>query len=570
MPRPQLAPISFCLIAVAACSPAPTGTVDVASLQTAAERTGFVETTRYDEVVEMMRALDEASDRMTLTTFGYSYEGRALPMMVVGDVAGTDPESVQASGKTRVWIQGNIHAGEVCGKEAMLMMLRSLALGEHPEWSDSLVLLVAPIYNADGNERVRVDNRGGQNGPIAGMGQRPNAQGYDLNRDHMKLDSPEARSLVQMMNQYDPHVLVDLHTTNGTRHAYHVTYSPPLHPNTYDRIDEVLRGDWLPALTSAIKEKHGWDYYYYGNAGFGGGGRGGRRGGRAGDAPGGGRGGGPAGARAGGARPAEPRASAQVWRTFDHRPRFNNNYVGLRNRFAILSEAYAYATFEDRVMASLWFVEETLDYADANAGMIQEVVAEADQHSVVGEQMAVRAAPKISEEQVEILMGEVEQELNPYSGRTMLRRLDVSRPVMMREAGEFEASTSEIAPLAYFLLPNETEAIDKLRLHGIAVEPLGEDRTLQVERFVITESTAVAREFQGHNERTLEGSWTTTPATLPADTWVVRLDQPLGRLAFYLLEPRSDDGLTNWNFFDRSLERSSAVHPAIRIHQEYR
>ena len=41
-------------------------------------------------------------------------------------------------------------------------------------------------------------------GPVGGMGQRPNAQGYDLNRDHMKLDAPEARSLVGMMTAYDP------------------------------------------------------------------------------------------------------------------------------------------------------------------------------------------------------------------------------------------------------------------------------------------------------------------------------------------------------------------------------
>ena len=263
------------------------------------------------------------------------------------------------------------------------MLLRRLATGDYPTWTDELVLLVAPIYNADGNERVSLNNRPRQHGPIGGMGQRPNAQGLDLNRDHTKLDTPEARSLVAMMNAYDPHVAVDLHTTNGTRHAYYLTYSPPLHPNTPASIDALLRDRWLPELTSRIKEKHGWDYYYYGNTG--------------------GRGGG-----------------AAAWRTFDHRPRFNNNYVGLRNRIAILSEAYAYATFEDRVRGTLWFVEEILVYAEQNASEIRQIVEAADRLPVVGTELATRAEPQRSAEEVTILMGEVEEQRHPNTGRIIL------------------------------------------------------------------------------------------------------------------------------------------------------
>ena len=192
------------------------------------------------------------------------------------------------------------------------MLLRDLLAGRHREWRESMVLLIAPIYNADGNERVSLTNRGRQHGPIGGMGQRSNAQGHDLNRDHMKLDSPEARSVARLLSEYDPQVAIDLHTTNGTRHAYHITYSPPLHPNTPAEIDDFLRGGLFPHVTGEIRAKYGWEYHYYGNAS--------------------GRGGGERG-----------------WYTFDHRPRFNNNYIGLRNRIAILSEAYAYATFEERV-----------------------------------------------------------------------------------------------------------------------------------------------------------------------------------------------------------------------------
>ena len=213
--------------------------VDFVQLLTRAERTEFRETSSYADVMALSAQLASLADDIHLTSFGYTNEGRSLPLLVVG-APDASPEAVRATGKTRVYIQGNIHGGEACGKEALLMLLRGYAMGDYASWTEDLVLLIAPIYNADGNERVSLRNRPRQHGPIGGMGQRPNAQGLDLNRDHMKLDSPEARSLVGLMNAYDPHVAVDLHTTNGTQHAYYLTYSPPLHPNTPSAIDSKM------------------------------------------------------------------------------------------------------------------------------------------------------------------------------------------------------------------------------------------------------------------------------------------------------------------------------------------
>jgi len=510
---------SLALGLVVACAvPAPDrasaqeGTFDL--LLTRAERTDFRETTSYVEVVDLVERLAAQSPEVHLTTFGYTWEGRPLPLVVVGAPDAT-PESVKASGKTRVYVQGNIHGGEVCGKEALLMLLRRHTAGEYASWTDSLVLLIAPIYNADGNERVRLDNRPRQNGPLGGMGQRPNAQGLDLNRDHAKLDSPEARSLVRLMNEYDPHVVLDLHTTDGTRHAYHLTYSPPLHPNTPEAIDRYLRGQWLPELTARIKEKHGWDYYYYGNA--------------------------------------QPRGGSPAWVTFDHRPRFNNNYAGLRNRLGILSEAYAYASFEDRVRATLWFVEEALDFAMQRSGEIRRLVEQADGESVVGRRLAVRAVPRRSPE-VTILLGEVDETRHPLTGATVLRRRDVSNPVRMAEYGSFEPSETAIAPPAYYVLPESADAIERLEAHGVTVVRYASSRDVRAERFQLDSTSVAEREFQGHRERTVWGRWVPERTTLPAGSAFVSLDQPLGRLAFTLLEPRSDDGLVSWGLVDESIE----------------
>lgn len=499
---------------------------DLENLLTRAERTNFEETSRYEDVMSFLEVVSASSPLIHLTSFGYTFEGRAMPLAVVGSVPDASPAAVLSSGKTRIFIQANIHAGEVCGKEAVQMLLREVAGGAHASWFDSLVLVIAPIYNADGNERVRLTNRGRQHGPVAGMGQRPNAQGFDLNRDHMKLDSPEARALVRVMTEYDPHVGIDLHTTNGTRHGYHITYSPPLHPNTHPSITAFLRSEWLPAAQSYMKSDRGWDSFYYGNAS--------QRGG-----------------------------SETGWYTFDHRPRFNNNYLGLRNRFAILSEAYSYATFEERVLATKSFVEGALDFAAANAGRVRSVIDEADRTPLAGNRLGVRAVPHAGES-VPILMGEADEVRNPYSGATMLlRRTDV-REVSMIDYGTFEVSEEETVPSAYVIPADQRDVLDKLADHGVRTTVLESDRQATVEVFQIDSVTQAAREFQGHRESTVFGRYERLNERLPAGSVVVTTNQPLGRLVFYLLEPRSDDGLANWNVLDDSLE-AGGRYPISRI-----
>ena len=495
------------------------------------ELTEYRETSRYDDVMGFVRAVTRGNPRMHLTRFGYSYEGRELPLVVVGDVADPSPEAVLASGRLRVFVQANIHAGEVEGKEAVQELLRDLAQGRNARWLDSLVLLIAPIYNADGNERVARTNRPLQNGPIGGMGQRANAQGLDLNRDHMKLEAAEARALVLLMNRYDPQVLMDLHTTDGSVHGYHLTYSTPLNPGTDSAIVSLLRDAWLPEATRRVKARDGWDIWYYGNLPGG---------------PGLGEG-----------------ETERGWYTFDYRPRFNNNYIGLRNRFAILSEAYSYASFEERIRVTLHFVEECVDFAYRHASEVRRIVAAADVHSAVGEALPVRSRFRRGG-QVPILLGDVVEERHPYTGQRVLRRVDARRAETMTDYAWFEPDETERAPRAYFVPASFTTVIERLEAHGVRTSRLDRPLTLQVERFRVDSTWTAERPFQNHRERTVRGAYEQVQQELRAATVVVRVDQPLGRLAFFLLEPRSDDGLLNWNFFDDALQRDGRYCPVLR------
>jgi hypothetical protein len=501
----------------------------VVNLKTKPEATNFQETSRFEDVVKFLNELAKAAPRtIKLTTMGTTTEGRALPLVIVG-ADDPSPQAVRRTNKIRVYIQGNIHGGEVEGKESAQMLLRDLAAGKHADWLKQMVLIVAPIYNADGNEKFSLTNRGRQNGPIGGQGQRANAQGFDLNRDHMKLESPEARAFVKLMNEYDPHVSMDLHTTNGTRHAYYLTYSPPLNPATDPAITGLLRNTWFPHITQAISKKYGWDYYYYGNVD--------------------------------GTRDAD---GLRSWRSFDHRPRFNNSYIGLRNRFAVLSEAFAYATFKDRITATSRFVEENLDFVVKNAAQVRKIVSDADKQKLIGQKLSLRAQMIKGPAPIEVLMGEVTQEKHPVDGHIMDLRKDVKIPEKMADYGTFGPSETERVPSAYVIPDGHKAAVELLGAHGIVMEPLRGSASMALEEFQIDSNTQAANAFQNHRERTLTGKWVESSQKVPEGSLIVRMNQRLARLAFYLLEPRSDDGLVDWNFLDEALGMEVKVYPILR------
>lgn len=511
--------------------------------KTRAELTNYEETSRYEEVLNFITELQKRSSLLRLESFGKSEEGRMLPLMIFSDTSVSNPREARASGKPIVFIMANIHAGEVEGKEAALHLSRRILFGDLKPMLSKLIILIAPIYNADGNEKINVNNRTAQYGPIAGVGVRETSKGYDLNRDFMKLDSAEAQALISLCNRWDPHLTVDLHTTNGSYHGYHLTYSQPLNPNTHAAILDYHRNKMLPAITRAMLARHKFRTYYYGNF---------------------------------------PRftnlpapGEKTRWEAFTHQPRIGQNYHGLRNRLTILSEAYSYLSFKRRVEVTEAFVEEIFRYAAANALEISNLTKRADEETVRqflgnapvahGVAFEMRPLPK----PVDILIGEVIKLKNPRNDKDMTAMVeDKFKPMRMDDYGVFAATKVVATPRAYLIKPDKdlNGVIEKLLQHGIAVEELTTPLTTEVEAFTIASATRAPRAFQKHNEMKITGEFKKEQLTFPAGTIMVRATQPLGRLVCYLLEPESDDGLVNWNFFDSYLERGKTfpVHKLMQ------
>ncbi|MGD0309557.1 MAG: M14 family zinc carboxypeptidase [Acidobacteriota bacterium] len=568
---------------------APQVPASLSALKTRPERTNYTETSRYQDVIDFLHVLAAASPRIHLTTYGYSFEGRALPLVVIG-AKDASPEAVKATGKVRIYIEGNIHAGEVEGKEAMLELLRSIALGQHAGWFNSVVLMINPIFNPDGNERISLSNRPSQNGPIGGEGQRANGQNYDLNRDFMKLDAPETRSFELMMSRYDPHIVVDLHTTDGSAHAYQMTYAPPLHPATPAGVVDILRNGLLPAVTKVMKAKDGMDSYYYiegimnvpelsrgRGMGPGGPGRGGGQGAAAGRAGAAGAQGAAAGGRAGaaggggrGAMPGGrggPACTGPCFTTTDYTARYGINMVGLRNRLGILSETFSYLPFQDRIKAARRFVEEIINYAQQHSPEIQKATDDADKKSIVGQDIALRGALAKSPEKFEFLYTELTAVKNPYTGQNMSTTTGVRHSVTADQYISFEASESTTAPRAY-LVPATRYVQERLEAHGIPFTKLDQPITIKGEQFRIESSALAASAYEGHTARTITGKWEPADLNVPVGTLVVRIDQPLGRLAVLLLEPRSEDSFAAWGLMEDSLAAQPQLFPITRTSEK--
>ena len=538
MTRPDVFVVLVFSVAVAACgTPRPATRLEthaIDTLLTRAERSVYTETSRYADVVAFLQAVSAhpspSGRRVHLTSIGRTVEDRQIPLAVWG-ADGADSASVAGAGGTRVLLFANIHGGEVDGKEAAMELLRALARGEHAAWADSLVILVAPIYNADGNDAMGLDTRPLQNGPVGGAGRRANADGLDLNRDFVKADAPETRALIGAMHRYDPHVVLDLHTTNGSIMAYHLTYAPPLHPNTHPAIDREARSRYLAAATERAGRR-GYRMWHYGNipGAFG-----------------------------------EPTTVPRGWYSFDPRPRYSTNYVGLRNRFGLLSESYSYASFETRIGAQAAFVEEIIDYTYRHATEVRRLTEAADQAVIVGERLAVRAdfaAPAAHE----VLLGEVDTLRHPVTGQPMLAMRDAVRPETMPAVVGFAASESERAPAAYFVPQDLTQVVAALDVHGIRHD-LAFVWGFEREVFRVDSVRVAEREAQGRRGMEVYGEWVPVPAETGdpprlAAFHRIPVDQPLGRLAFLLLEPRSDDGAVAWGLIPS--ERIGDTFPILR------
>ena len=478
-------------------------------LPTPAEKSGYQQTARHAEVVAFGEALAKQSPLVRATDFGTSHEGRTLPLLILSDPAVGTPEEAAKSGKPVVLAFANIHAGEVDGKDALLALARDLA--SEKDLLKKLVVLLVPNLNPDGNEKIDVAHRSSQAGPAGGVGVRENAQGFDLNRDFVKLESPEVRALVRLVDQWKPLLVVDCHTTNGSYHRFTLTYDGPRHPAADSHLIEFAQGKLLPDLAARVKRATGFDSFPYGNF---------------------------------------SRDRGQ-WVSYEGQPRFGVQYLALRGCVGLLSESYTYAPFPDRVKASYTFVKAAFGYAADHPAELKALAADAAKPRP---RVALRTK-MVAEEKVSTVLGYVEENR---------KRTEKPKEYPVHVVDKLQPTLEAEVPAGYLIPAGYPAAVEALQRHGVKVEELLEDLPVEAQAYTVTGFEQAARAFQKHNLVSFEVASQKVRTTAPAGGVLVRTAQPLGQLAAYLLEPQAEDGLAAWNFFDANLVPGKRF-PVLRL-----
>lgn len=513
-------------------------------LITIPEKTNYQKTSTFAEVMAFIKAIQSKSDLVHLEFMGTSKEGKDIPVVVMANPKISSPEEAKKSGKPVMYIQGNIHSGEVEGKEILQQLMRDILLGEKQHLLDNQIVLFAPIYNTDSNDKMEKGRRPSQEDSPVEVGIRANSQGLDLNRDGIKMEAFETKALIQnVLLKWDPEILVDLHTTNGTWHGYGVTYAPSYHYAGEKAPYDFTWNTMLPSIVKSVDKNYGVKLGPYGGYSL---------------------------------RQGWP---AKAIYTYNHHPRYIVNQMGLRNKIGILSEAFAHDRFYKRMNGTYGFVAEILEFTNTNGKKIAEINAKATNDAIENVKNNAGKAKK----GVRFKMVPLEDTFTlrtydyiAYNNEKGEQRYTRSGKIIeipnVENYSKFEAEIESTLPRGYFIPRSMKHIADHLRQHGVEVTELKSSKRAVGEEFIMTDLNTSKRKFEGHFMANAKGEYVQKTKRFKKGDFWVDMAQPLSNLIFYMLEPQSDDGLVTWNFFDdyfkeKGIDSKPVAYPIFKYYK---
>jgi len=497
------------------------------------ERSGGLKTPRYAGTMAYCRRLEAASPWIHVTSFGVSPQGRPLPLVILARDRAFDPAAVRRTGRAVILIQSGIHAGEIDGKDASLMLMRDIAVTKQlPRLLDSTVLLFVPIFNVDGHERFGPFNRINQNGPEE-MGWRTTAQNLNLNRDYMKCETPEMQAMLRLFNAWLPDLYVDCHVTDGIDFQYDITYAveppPYLDRGVSDWVRETLLAEALPAV-----EKSGHKIFAY-------------------------------------VFPREDRDLSKGLNAGASTPRFSTGFAALQNRPAVLIETHMLKPYKVRVEGTYQFLKGMISAVNRRPSLLRAAVQQADRAVVLAGSAydpgrwfpLAFGLGTISDRRVLFLGVKEVRDISPLSGGERLQYTKDTVSLWVPLYDRVTVTDSATIPPAYVIPPEWTFVPEKLRRHAVALERLTRETTLEVDSYTFSDVRFSGRPFEGRHMVTFALSPTHERRVYPAGSIVVRTAQRAGRIVMNLLEPKGPDSFAAWGFFDAIFEQKEYAEPYV-------
>ena len=505
-------------------------------LTTVAERSGYRQTGRYDEVIALCDAYQQAwPQAVRCFDFGTSPQGRPMKAMAVSTRGALTLEEARAQDLPVVLAQGGIHAGEIDGKDAGFGLLRDLLRGKAGKGLlDKTVLLFVPVFNVDGHENFKAWNRPNQRGPEE-MGFRTTAQRYNLNRDYVKADAPEMRAMLALVNAWDPLVALDLHVTDGAkfRHDISITGEP------VNSGDEALRAagrGFRDGIIEKLKQRGSLPVAFYPSF-------------------------------------EEEDDPASGFADGVSTPRFSHGYFPLRNRIGILVETHSWQPYPNRVRATYNTVLAALELAAEHGPQWRQLELEADARAAAlgGQPVPLDYATTDAKRFIEFLGYAYTRTPSEISGASMTRYDERTPQLWMLPLRDTVVPGRTVeAPKAGYLVPPEHAAQvgAQLRIHGIDYRVL-ETATAQaaVQAFDADSVKFSPTPMEGHQRATLAGTWEPATADLAAGTLFVPIAQPKARLVMAILEPQAPDSMAAWGAFNNAFEQKEYMEAYVAEEQ---
>ncbi|HWJ95900.1 MAG TPA: M14 family metallopeptidase [Telluria sp.] len=501
-------------------------------LTTVSERSGFVKTGRYDEVVRLCGAFQKAYPKQVkCIEFGRTPEGRPMLALVASNTGAFTPAAAKKQGLPVTLVQGGIHAGEIDGKDAGFLALREVLDGKLAKGAlDKQVLLFVPVFNVDGHERFGQWNRPNQRGPVE-MGWRVTAQNFNLNRDYVKADAPEMQAMLALVNAWDPLTYTDLHVTDGAMFQHDVS----IQVEPVNSGDPEFRKAGLELRSNVIADiaKQGsMPQSYYMSF----------------------------------AKTDDP-SSGFVDGVSD--PRFSTGYFQLRNRMAMLVETHSWKDYPTRVRVTHNTVISLLEQVARHGKAWQQAAAAADLRAqkLAGTPVALTYKTTDKAEMVDFQGYAYTRTMSDVSGMLMTR-YDETKPQVWRVPlrQEILPDLEVAAPRAGYIVPAAFAApvAAKLKLHGIAFRTIGKAvAQADVEAFRADKATFSAASFESHQRLAVQGAWKGEPREVAAGALFVPIAQPKARLVMALFEPQGPDSLLAWGFFNNAFERKEYMEEYV-------
>ncbi len=494
-------------------------------LKSTAEKSGWKKTARFAEAEDLCRRFERAFPKYTrCVRFGQSPEGRSLLALEVS-APGTPTNAPW------ILIQAGIHAGEIEGKDAGFLFLRQLLKSESSDlkisWLQGLKIAFIPVFNVDGHERFGPNHRPNQNGPEE-MGWRVTSQNLNLNRDHMKIDAPEMRALLQYAIPKNPILVIDLHTTDGAqfRPVAGVIVEPG--PKAAGE-NEALRAAGLQlkqSVVEALNQKGHLALPYYPEF----------------------------------IEEDNPASGVEI---VPSQPRLSYAYWALRRRIGAMIETHSYKPYATRVAATrdalAAFIAQAYDQARTWEKLSAQALAE-EEAKLAGTKVTLEYERAGSPREINFAGYVYDRKTSSISGKMRIT-YDPSKPqdwkIPLYE--ETQPMRTATAPKKGYLIPpsHADWAIPRLKLHGVRFEVFkNPENQVYVETFRAKKLEFSQKPYEGRTRITrIDGGWELETRTVPAGSLWIPIKQPHARLAMHLLEPHAPDSWLSWGFFNSAYEQ---------------